>query len=274
MTSEMNSTEALDPICGMSVNTADAKHVFDYRGTTYYFCCAGCKSKFSADPQKYMQPMHKDQSPPTPTSRGAEAIDPICGMSVNTADAKHTFDYQGATYYFCCAGCKSKFSAAPEQYLPARMNGESQNRAQDSGAEATDPVCGMSVQVAKATHRFDYQGSRYYFCAPGCKTRFSADPEHYLQGRHRIVDKSDTRFYICPMDPEVRQVGPGTCPKCGMALEPEEISLEETGPNPELLDFLRRLKFGAPLAGLLFLLEMGGHLGVQWPVFLGPQAML
>lgn len=203
-----------------------------------------------------------------------QAVDPVCGMQVNVANAKHVHDFQGSRYYFCCGGCKEKFRADPAPYLTEISAATIENvvAGEDAG-ETTDPVCGMSVTVATAKHVFDYQGSTYYFCAPGCKDKFQADPTHYLEGKHRVVDKSDLRFYICPMDPEIRQVGPGTCPKCGMALEPEEISLEDTGPNPELVDFTRRLKIGGPMAALLFVLEMGEHLGLPLGRLLGVHSM-
>ena len=207
-------------------------------------------------------------------SEAGEAVDPVCGMHVNVATAKHVYEHQGSSYYFCCAGCKEKFGVEPARYLPGRSEATADTRVagEDTGEE-TDPVCGMSVPIATAKHVFDYQGSKYYFCAPGCKEKFKSNPTHYLEGKHRVIDKTDTRMYICPMHPEVRQVGPGSCPKCGMALEPEDISLEDTGPNPELVDFVRRLKIGGPLAALLFVLEMGEHLGLPLGRYLGTHSM-
>jgi len=145
---------------------------------------------------------------------------------------------------------------------------------EQSTALEKDPVCGMSVDPATAQHRCQHEGVEYFFCAAGCRQKFMADPVHYLEGRHREVDASDKRMYTCPMHPEVRQVGPGDCPKCGMALEPEEISLEQAGPNPELVDFTRRLWIGGPLAAIVFLLEMGGHLGLPFEHWMGPRAMV
>lgn len=121
-----------------------------------------------------------------------------------------------------------------------------------------DPVCGMKVDPATAKGgKSTFKGKDYYFCNPKCKTKFDADPHAYLHGKTSTPksDPNDQRTYTCPMDPEVRQIGPGTCPKCGMALEPEEISLDE-GENPELTDFKKRLKVSAFFAIPLLLFAM------------------
>jgi Cu+-exporting ATPase len=123
---------------------------------------------------------------------------------------------------------------------------------------ATDPVCGMTVDPHNAKHRADYRGHPYYFCSAGCKTKFSADPEKYLGPRTpETVVKGVT--YTCPMHPQIRQDGPGACPICGMALEPEMPSAD-TGPNPELADMTRRFWIGLVLAVPVATLDMGGHI--------------
>ena len=109
-----------------------------------------------------------------------------------------------------------------------------------------DPICGMTV-ASDSPHRFDFDGKTHYFCCEGCLKKFKArvipaqagmqlDPR--LRGDDNVRG-DDRAVYTCPMHPEVRQAGPGVCPKCGMALEPEAPSLEE-GENPELVDFRRR----------------------------------
>ena len=122
-----------------------------------------------------------------------------------------------------------------------------------------DPVCGMSVDPATAKHRFDHAGQPYFFCSAGCRTKFAADPGRYLGEPREPVVVPEGTIYTCPMDPEIRQVGPGTCPICGMALEPEMPTLE-TGPNPELADMKRRFWIGLALTLPVFILEMGSHL--------------
>jgi Cu+-exporting ATPase len=123
-----------------------------------------------------------------------------------------------------------------------------------------DPVCGMTVDPATSKHRFDYRGETYYFCSAGCRTKFAADPVAYLEkdSRPKAAVPEGT-IYTCPMHPEIRQVGPGNCPICGMALEPEVASLDAP-PNPELADMTRRFWVGLVLALPAVVLEMGGHL--------------
>src|SRR5450830_1181339 len=121
-----------------------------------------------------------------------------------------------------------------------------------------DPVCGMTVDPHTANHRAEHRGHTYYFCSAGCRTKFAADPHKYLGTREPApVVKGAT--YTCPMHPEIRQAGPGACPICGMALEPEMPSAD-TGPNPELADMTRRFWIGGALSLPVVVLEMGGHL--------------
>jgi len=127
----------------------------------------------------------------------------------------------------------------------------------ESKTLAKDPVCGMMIDPATAKGgSFEHQGETFYFCNPKCKDKFQTDPEKYLSPKISETKKADTEaIYTCPMHPEIRQKGPGNCPICGMALEPEEVSLEETE-NPELTDFTRRLKVTVPLTIPLLLLAM------------------
>ena len=134
----------------------------------------------------------------------------------------------------------------------------------DAGTMVKDPVCGMDVDPHTAKHRADHQGRTYYFCAAGCRSKFLADPERYLGDRVEEPVPEGT-IYTCPMHPEIRQVGPGSCPICGMALEPELVSLDSE-PNPELIDMTRRFWIGLVLTLPVFILEMGGHL-LGWHVF-------
>ena len=123
----------------------------------------------------------------------------------------------------------------------------------------TDPVCGMKVNPATSKHRFDHAGTTYHFCSAGCRTKFEADPAKYLAPKMSAPLAKPGAIYTCPMHPEVRQVGPGSCPKCGMALEPVEISAE-AAPNPELADMSRRFWIGMVLSLPVLVLEMGGHI--------------
>lgn len=126
--------------------------------------------------------------------------------------------------------------------------------------ELKDPVCGMSVS-ADSQHHVHHAGVDYYFCCAGCGSKFESDPIKYLEPREQ--EPADPgAWYTCPMDPEVRQLGPGTCPKCGMALETEMPSLEDDG-NPELTDFSRRFWWTLPFSFAVFILAMFGH-GREW----------
>ena len=119
-----------------------------------------------------------------------------------------------------------------------------------------DPVCKMQVLPETAAARFEYNGKLYYFCAVRCMERFKANPAAFLQpGTAQPRQTSSDAIYTCPMHPEVRQKGPGSCPKCGMALEPEMAQLDE-GPNPELVDMTRRFWIAAVLSAPIMVLGM------------------
>ena len=162
-------------------------------------------------------------------------------------------------------------------------------------SEVVDPVCGMNIDPADAAGQHTHKGHTYFFCNPSCLAKFKAEPEKYLQGTAGNAEPASPAGtkYICPMDPEVQQDHPGSCPKCGMALEPDlatmpvmrmeytcpmhpeivrdepgscpicrmaleprTVSLED-GPNPELVDMTRRMWIGAALALPIFVLAMG-----------------
>jgi Cu+-exporting ATPase len=135
----------------------------------------------------------------------------------------------------------------------------------------TDPVCGMTVDPAAGPPSLEHEGRRYYFCCAHCMQRFAEAPEQWLDSRpapEATAPATQGSGYTCPMHPEVVQDEPGTCPHCGMALEPIAPAAAD-GPNPELTDFRRRLRIGAPLALVVFLLEMGAHVGVPVVDWLG-----
>ncbi|HEX4196279.1 MAG TPA: heavy metal translocating P-type ATPase [Caulobacteraceae bacterium] len=124
------------------------------------------------------------------------------------------------------------------------------------GAGTLDPVCGMRVKPG-SPHQAAHVGRDYAFCGAGCRTRFVDDPERYLSPREAPAAPAGA-VYTCPMHPQIRQVGPGTCPICGMALEPETLTAD-SGPNPELADMTRRFWIGLVLAAPVLGLAMGGH---------------
>ncbi|MEW6642497.1 MAG: heavy metal translocating P-type ATPase [Pseudomonadota bacterium] len=130
-----------------------------------------------------------------------------------------------------------------------------------------DPVCGMSVDPATAKHRFTYRDQDYFFCSAGCRTKFEADPQTYLSRtppapkpkRPAAQPVDADAIYTCPMHPEVRQVGPGACPICGMALEPELVTLDDK-PDPELVDMTRRFWIALVLTVPVAVIDMAAHL--------------
>src|SRR3989475_3866103 len=125
----------------------------------------------------------------------------------------------------------------------------------------SDPVCGMKVAADPAKF-LSRGGTTYYFCSARCMEKFSADPLRYTQKKKRPwAEAAPGAIYPCPMHPEVRQVGPGNCPKCGMALEPV-LATAGNQPNPELLDMTRRFWIGLVLTVPVFALEMSGHVGL------------
>ena len=134
----------------------------------------------------------------------------------------------------------------------------------DAGGDhrVKDPVCGMSVDPHTAKHRAEHIGQPYYFCSAGCREKFLADPARYVDptvAAEKAEPVPEGTIYTCPMHPEIRQVGPGSCPICGMALEPVLVTAE-TGPSHELVDMTRRLWIGLVLSLPVVALEMGGHL--------------
>jgi Cu+-exporting ATPase len=149
-----------------------------------------------------------------------------------------------------------------------------------SGVElVTDPVCGMQVDPSSATGPEEYMGKRYFFCCDGCQGMFKAEPAKYankpaagFQPVPHHAPASPGAIYTCPMHPEVRQVGPGACPKCGMALEPLVATAEEQ-PNAELIDMTRRFWIALVLTLPVFALAMLEHVpGVHVERWIDPVA--
>jgi Cu+-exporting ATPase len=167
-------------------------------------------------------------------------------MSQHKAAPGHTANPGDAVSKSCCGGGHDHQRDHSHPQKPTEVT-------------VRDPVCGMTVNPATSKHRFDYRGETFHFCSAGCKTRFSADPKVSLERRAPEADAPEGTIYTCPMHPEIRQIGPGNCPICGMALEPDVVSLD-TPPNPELADMTRRFRVGLALSVPPVVLEMGGHL--------------
>jgi Cu+-exporting ATPase len=201
--------------------------------------------------------------------------DPICGMDVEPERAAGSHNYDGQTYYLCSEHCLAKFKENPERYV--RSDAARKTGARTDDNSTTDPVCGMKVDPSKAAGSHEYNGHTYYFCGRNCLTKFKADPEsilrraasgqiaqghehpahpHHHHGPSLAPEKNQPAagpFYVCPMDPGVRESKPGACPKCGMALEAEvpavpSVKTEYVCPmHPEIV----RVEPGAcPICGM------------------------
>ncbi|AHF87776.1 Copper-transporting P-type ATPase (plasmid) [Rhizobium leguminosarum bv. trifolii WSM1689] len=183
--------------------------------------------------------------------------DPVCGMTVDPQAGKPSLEHERRIYHFCSDGCRTKFATAPENYLTAK-----------------DPVCGMTVDRSTAKHFLKHEGEKFYFCSAACQAKFEADPAAYRDGNRPAAKPAPKgTLYTCPMHPEVVSDRPGDCPKCGMALEPMGIPPADEGPNPELVDFVRRLSVSGVLAVPLLALGMGPMLGLPLRDAIGePQA--
>ncbi|RUX87114.1 YHS domain-containing protein, partial [Mesorhizobium sp. M7D.F.Ca.US.004.01.2.1] len=173
--------------------------------------------------------------------------DPVCGMIVDPAAGKPTAEHDGHLYHFCSQGCRTKFVAEPERFLTA-----------------TDPVCGMSVDRATARHFARHEGQGFYFCSAACQAKFEAEPQKYLGDKPAPQPMPKGTQYTCPMHPEIIRDKPGSCPICGMALEPMGVPTGDEGPNPELVDFTRRFWVSAVLSVPLLIIAMAPMIGLTF----------
>jgi Cu+-exporting ATPase len=269
---------SIDPVCGMTV-AEDSQYHIDLDGTRYLFCSASCKQKFEQHPEKYlvketesalsshcsnpavkMQQSEKkseksccgnEKTTSHETGSGGgcshpappKAVSSGCGHDSKPLDQKN--DVIQATAMSSCCGAKSiEAAVSTEKTQPQAKSccsgGEHQHAEHENSQTEIDPVCGMKVSSSSPLHTH-YQGKEYYFCNPSCLDRFKNDPETYLipLDERAVPEGAMDIDYTCPMDPEIVQKGPGTCPICGMALEPMQPTLDE-GPNPELVDFSKR----------------------------------
>ncbi len=140
----------------------------------------------------------------------------------------------------------------------------------DHGNKVKDPVCGMMVDPAAGKPHMAYKGHEYHFCSDSCHGKFKADPEKYLTAQSAATPAIKGAQYTCPMHPEVIRDEPGSCPICGMALEPVMPSLDD-GPNPELIDFTRRFWVSAICSIPLLIVTMGPMFGLPIREWIGEQ---
>ena len=158
-------------------------------------------------------------------------------------------------------------SHAGHDHHPHALDGD----ASELRERQRDPVCGMLVDPRTTPYRQQHAGRPYFFCSAGCQSKFSDNPTKYLARSELTAPPAapEGTIYTCPMHPQIRQVGPGFCPICGMALEPDLVTAT-SGPNPELADMTRRFWLGLVLTLPVVILEMGGHFA-NLHMIIGPQ---
>jgi P-type Cu+ transporter len=232
------------------------------------------------------------------------ARDPVCGMAVNRQTAAGSYDYRGSTYYFCSAGCLSKFKKHAASY--ARMAGEQGSRGHGAAApesahahlrepqeglhhhhrgehaqahqhataktQVVDPVCGMKIDPSAAAASYEYGGKTYHFCSDQCVTKFKAAPAAYLSSaeQRELPSAPAGAKYTCPMHPDIVRDAPGDCPICGMALVP--IAGTGEADDSELRDLTKRFWLGTVLSIPLVILAMSPMIGIEAPFGLTPRA--
>jgi len=184
---------ALDPVCGMQVQTANAPASVVHAGHVVYFCSDHCRHRFAADPDRYARAedvgTHERSVPPDGAAvdpgGSATALDPVCGMTVDPADAAAHLVHDGTDVWFCCQGCADRFSADPDHYRgdTTAPPGPEDSVAVAPGGEpvatAVDPVCGMTVQPDPDGCHLVHGDSVVWFCGPGCRDAYAADPGAY-----------------------------------------------------------------------------------------------
>jgi Cu+-exporting ATPase len=260
----------------MKVDPATAKFSHQHGGRTYYFCCGGCREKFIAAPDKILSSGPKGMGPglvmlgmPPAAPKGERTLrssnaakDPVCGMDVDPATARFKTEHGGKEYFFCSAGCLEKFRANPEKVLsapPRPMGGGLVTLGMSAAAGM-----GAHRSITKADGPAAGKDTRIYIC-PMCPEVRQVGPGPCpkcgmaLEPESPALPATKTE-YTCPMHPEIVRAEPGSCPICGMALEPRTVPVEEE--NPELRDMTRRFWVSLALTAPLLAIAMGS---MVWP---------
>ena len=201
----------IDPVCKMEVTEGQEAARREYDGVTYYFCSKSCARKFQQNPESHVgTEMPVGQTAPEPVAApggmAKSRVDPVCKMHVIEGREAGKWEYQGTTYYFCNVSCMKRFQADPELYLTGKPRSEDRSQKAEvrtAGSEPPrhqdtkspdnlqstivnrqshiDPVCKMVVREGGEAGKWDYKGTTYYFCNPGCLKRFQAEPERFLK---------------------------------------------------------------------------------------------
>ena len=200
----MKAGRHIDPVCKREVIEGQEAAQRDYDGVTYYFCSKACARKFQQNPESYVgTEMPVEQPVPEPVAApGGMAkshVDPVCKMHVIEGREAGKWEYKGTTYYFCNVSCLKRFQSDPELHLTGKAKSEARSagvvpprhgdtESPDNLQSAIvkrqshiDPVCKMVVREGSEAGKWDYKGTTYYFCNPGCMKRFQAEPERFLK---------------------------------------------------------------------------------------------
>jgi Cu+-exporting ATPase len=206
--------------------------------------------------------------------RAVEAVPGVSAVSVDVPGKIVTVGHdEGVSRATLTAAMKKAGypPAEPSHDRDNSMHGHHHAMSDAPAGTVHDPVCGMDIDPKDEAGTFDHAGITYHFCSKGCLEKFRADPARFLggdelaDGKRKGEKAPSDAVYTCPMHPQIQQIGPGSCPICGMALEPLVITGEE-GANPELADMGRRFWISLTLSVPLFLLTMGEMLLGRSPV--------
>ncbi|MGB7601446.1 MAG: heavy metal translocating P-type ATPase [Candidatus Sulfotelmatobacter sp.] len=199
--------------------------------------------------------------------------DPVCGMTVNPATAKHVYALGGKNYFFCCAPCQEKFKADPSKYLQATLPpkswglitlGAAKPAAPSTRESACQPSPSETLHVA-AAHAEPTQAPAYVcpMCPEVRESKPGACPSCGMALEPDVPIASTRAEYTCPMHPEIVRPAPGSCPICGMALEPRTVTAAAAEENPELRDMTRRFWVAVALTAPLLLIAMAAMFGYR-----------
>jgi Cu+-exporting ATPase len=182
-------------------------------------------------------------------------------MNVRLETARGEIEFQGKKYYFCSKSCLETFkrqnniqAAPPANFV--QIGRKSDDAMQfDANGTHVDPICKMLVSPETAAGKFEHEGETFYFCSNGCLNKFRQNPRAFLEEKKEEQVEGAGVEYTCPMHPEIVQIGSGSCPICGMALEPTVLTLDDA-PDPEFVDMKRRFWISAMLTLPVFALAM------------------